>query len=46
MISVFLIEALPEELIFRGFVFKLLQSILPLWWSVVMIQTVLFSLFA
>ncbi|WP_413033352.1 CPBP family intramembrane glutamic endopeptidase [Paenibacillus xylanilyticus] len=45
MISVFLIEALPEELIFRGMIFKLLQTILPQW-SVVMIQTVLFSLFA
>lgn len=42
---VFLSEALPEELIFRGYIFKKLSLLLKQW-AVIVIQAALFLLFA
>lgn len=44
-ITVFLIEALPEEFIFRGYIYRYLNVIFP-HWSTIILQTLLFSLFA
>lgn len=44
-VTVFLIEALPEELIFRGYIYRFLHAIFP-HWAVIILQTLLFSLFA
>lgn len=44
-VTVFLIEAFPEELIFRGYVYSYLKELFPHWITVV-IQSVIFSLFA
>src|SRR5699024_8408390 len=44
-ITVFLIEALPEEFIFRGYIYRYLNVIFPHWITII-IQTILFSLFA
>ncbi|WP_250006261.1 CPBP family intramembrane glutamic endopeptidase [Actinoplanes sp. M2I2] len=41
---VFLYEALPEELIFRGYLFRNLATVLPVW-AVVLVQALLFALF-
>ncbi|MCH1625385.1 CPBP family intramembrane glutamic endopeptidase [Ferdinandcohnia quinoae] len=44
-ITVFLIEALPEELIFRGYIYRYLNVIFPHWSSLIL-QVLLFSLFS
>ena len=44
-ITVFLMEALPEELIFRGYIYRYLNVLFPHWGTVIL-QTLLFSLFA
>ncbi|WP_177194730.1 CPBP family intramembrane glutamic endopeptidase [Alteribacillus iranensis] len=44
-VTVFLIEALPEELIFRGYIYRSLLSVFP-HWITVLLQMLLFSLFA
>ena|SRR5690625_91400 len=44
-ITVFLMEALPEELIFRGYIYRYLNILFPHWMTVIL-QTLLFSLFA
>lgn len=44
-IAVFLIEAFPEELIFRGYVYSNLNTLFPHWVTLI-IQTLIFSLFA
>lgn len=44
-LTVFLIEALPEELIFRGYIYRHLNILLP-HWTTIIIQAVLFSVFA
>lgn len=44
-ITVFLIEALPEELIFRGYIYRYLNVDFPHWITLI-IQTLLFSFFA
>lgn len=44
-LTVLLIEALPEELIFRGVIYRSLHVFLPQW-AVVLVQVLLFSLFA
>ncbi|MBO1005057.1 CPBP family intramembrane glutamic endopeptidase [Pseudogracilibacillus auburnensis] len=44
-IIVFLIEALPEEFIFRGYIYRYLNALFPHWITVIL-QTLLFSLFA
>ena len=44
-ITVFLMEALPEELIFRGYIYRYLNVLFPHWLTVIL-QTFLFSLFA
>jgi uncharacterized protein len=41
---VFLYEALPEELVFRGYLFRNLATALPAW-AVVLVQALLFTLF-
>ncbi|ROR23621.1 hypothetical protein EDD66_11314 [Mobilisporobacter senegalensis] len=43
-ITVFLIEGLPEELIFRGFIYKYLNVIFPHWLTLVL-QVILFTVF-
>lgn len=45
LITVFLMEALPEELIFRGYIYRYLHALFPHWMTVIL-QTLLFSLFA
>lgn len=44
-IIVFLIEAFPEELIMRGYIYSYLNALFP-HWVVVVVQTLIFSLFA
>ncbi len=44
-ITVFFIEALPEELIFRGYIYRYLNALSPHWGAVIL-QALLFSLFA
>jgi len=44
-ITVFLIEAFPEELIIRGYIYSHLNAIFPHWITLI-IQTLIFSLFA
>ena len=44
-ITVFFIEALPEELIFRGYIYRYLNVIFPHWGTIIL-QTLIFSLFA
>lgn len=44
-ITVFLIEAFPEELILRGYVYSYLNALFPHWITLI-IQTLIFSLFA
>lgn len=43
--TVFLMEALPEELIFRGYIYRYLNVLFPHWMTVIL-QTFLFTLFA
>ena len=42
---VFLMEAFPEELVFRGYIYTGLNTVFPHWLAV-LLQTVLFTLFA
>src|SRR5699024_5937578 len=44
-ITVFFIEALPEELIFRGYIYRYLNAVFPHWGTIIL-QTLLFSLYA
>lgn len=44
-ITVFLIEAFPEELIMRGYIYSHINAIFP-HWKTVLIQTLIFSIFA
>ncbi|WP_127502113.1 CPBP family intramembrane glutamic endopeptidase [Actinoplanes solisilvae] len=44
VVLVFFYEALPEELIFRGYLFRNLATALPTW-AVVLVQALLFTLF-
>ncbi|MCY1139431.1 type II CAAX endopeptidase family protein [Actinoplanes sp. Pm04-4] len=44
VVLVFLYEALPEEFIFRGYIFRNLAAVLPTW-AVVFVQALLFALF-
>ncbi|UOQ83519.1 CPBP family intramembrane glutamic endopeptidase [Gracilibacillus salinarum] len=44
-ITVFFIEALPEELIFRGYIYRYLNALFP-HWGTILLQALLFSLFA
>src|SRR5699024_8637340 len=44
-ITVFLMEALPEELIFRGYIYRYLNVLFPHWMTVIL-QTLSFTLFA
>lgn len=44
-VTVFLIEALPEEFIFRGYIYSYLNVLFP-HWATLFLQTILFSLFA
>lgn len=44
-IIVFLIEALPEELIFRGYMYRYLNTLFPHWGTIIL-QALLFSIFA
>lgn len=44
-IIVFLVEAFPEELIFRGYIYSRLNTLFP-HWLVILMQTLIFSLFA
>src|SRR5690625_3794876 len=44
-ITVFFIEALPEELIFRGYIYRYLNVLFPHWGTIIL-QTLIFSLFA
>ncbi len=44
-ITVFLMEAFPEELIFRGYVYSYVNSLFPHWITLI-IQTLIFSSFA
>lgn len=44
-ITVFLMEALPEELVFRGYIYRYVNTLLPHWGTVIL-QALLFSLFA
>lgn len=44
-ITVFLMEALPEEFIFRGYIYRYLNVVFPHWGTLIL-QTLLFSLFA
>lgn len=44
VVLVLLYEALPEELIFRGYLFRNLATALPAW-AVVLVQALLFTLF-
>lgn len=44
-ITVLLIEALPEELIFRGYIYRYLNTLFPHWITIIL-QSLLFSLFA
>lgn len=45
VITVFLMEALPEELIFRGYMYRYLNVSFPHWLTVIL-QSLLFTLFA
>src|SRR5699024_5899643 len=45
LITVFLIEALPEEFIFRGYIYRYLNVVFPHWRTLIL-QSLLFSLFA
>ncbi|SFD41793.1 hypothetical protein SAMN05216238_101249 [Lentibacillus persicus] len=44
-VTVFFIEALPEELIFRGYIYSYLNALFPHWGTIIL-QALLFSLFA
>lgn len=44
-ITVFLIEALPEEFIFRGYIYRYLNAVFP-HWATIIFQSLLFSVFA
>ncbi|GAB3795664.1 lysostaphin resistance A-like protein [Virgibacillus kimchii] len=44
-VTVFFIEALPEELIFRGYIYRYLNVLFPHWGTIIL-QALLFSLFA
>lgn len=44
-IIVFLMEALPEEFVFRGYIYRILNALFP-HWGTVFLQALLFSLFA
>ncbi|WP_307346551.1 CPBP family intramembrane glutamic endopeptidase [Metabacillus malikii] len=44
-ITVFLIEALPEEFIFRGYIYRYLNGVFP-HWVTILLQSLMFSLFA
>ncbi|WP_096271929.1 CPBP family intramembrane glutamic endopeptidase [Paucisalibacillus globulus] len=44
-VTVFLIEALPEELIFRGYIYRYLNALFP-HWSTIILQALLFTVFA
>src|SRR5699024_2004851 len=44
-ITIFFIEALPEEIIFRGYIYRYLNSLFPHWGTIIL-QTLIFSLFA
>lgn len=44
LLLVFLLEALPEELIFRGYIFSNLETFMPKWLTVI-VQALLFVLF-
>lgn len=44
-IIIFLVEAFPEELIFRGYIYSYLNTLFP-HWLVIIMQTLIFSLFA
>ncbi|GGA89926.1 CPBP family intramembrane glutamic endopeptidase [Ornithinibacillus halotolerans] len=44
-VTVFFMEALPEEFIFRGYIYQYLNVVFP-HWATIIIQTLLFSLFA
>ncbi|CDQ39993.1 CAAX amino terminal protease self-immunity [Virgibacillus salexigens] len=44
-ITVFFIEALPEELVFRGYIYRYLNALFPHWGTIIL-QALLFSLFA
>ncbi|WP_096188720.1 CPBP family glutamic-type intramembrane protease [Evansella halocellulosilytica] len=44
-ITVLLIEALPEEFIFRGYIYRYLNVLFP-HWGTILLQSLLFSLFA
>lgn len=44
-ITVFFMEALPEELIFRGYIYRYLNALFPHWGTIIL-QTLLFFLFA
>ncbi|RKQ34010.1 CPBP family intramembrane glutamic endopeptidase [Oceanobacillus halophilus] len=44
-ITVFFIEALPEELIFRGYIYRYLNVLFPHWGTIIL-QACLFTLFA
>lgn len=44
-ITVFLMEALPEELIFRGYIYRYLNVLFPHWMTVIL-QALSFTLFA
>ena len=45
LVTVFLIEALPEEFIFRGYIYRCLNALFPHWGTVIL-QAMLFSMFA
>ncbi|MGN7313523.1 lysostaphin resistance A-like protein [Alkalicoccobacillus gibsonii] len=44
-ITILLIEALPEELIFRGYIYRYLNTLFPHWGTIIL-QALLFFLFA
>lgn len=44
-VSVFFIEALPEELIFRGYIYRWLNALFPHWGTIIL-QALAFTLFA
>lgn len=44
-IIIFLVEAFPEELIFRGYIYSYLNTLFP-HWLVLIMQTLIFTLFA
>lgn len=44
-ITVFFMEALPEELFFRGYIYRYLNALFP-HWATIIFQTIVFTLFA